>query len=176
MSDSSSSEPGPVPPNRPRQDDIDELLRSLDSIAAESPDLGSRVLAEGEASLFESAKQDFDIDQHDQLERALKRVQLESDTQDIEQRKKYALLLYVLLACWMAFVAICFLLAGFGRGVSSGHESGVAISSGCHILFELSDTVLLALLTGATINLIALFAIVAFYLFPKKAVKSQDAS
>ena len=130
----------------------------LSGIVAESIGDGSRERAESEESELGNAAIVYDYD----LQR--KAVALFGERQDIGERKSYALKLFVLLACWMGFVAICFLLAGFGNGTHAAIYAGKIGFP----FFYLSDTVLVALLAGATVNLIALFAIVAWYLFPKK--------
>ena len=120
-------------------------------IAPETVGEGSELLARDEVSSLENERLS---------------AELSGLIQDIEERKKYALRLFILLCCWMGFVGICFLLAGFGNGASEADRANTEV--GKHILFKLSDSVLITLLAGATLNLIALFAIVAWYLFPKK--------
>lgn len=156
----------PSTPQTPESATPQEVAGSLDEIFAgiepESPLEGSRILAEEEEELFgsEQEKHDFVRD----LEFEQKLVDLSGLRQDIDERQKYASRLFVLLACWMGFVAICFLLTGLKDFRFSFMSIPVATGG----FFYLSDTVLIALLAGATVNLIALFAIVAWYLFPKK--------
>lgn len=123
-------------------------------------------MAEGEQKQFERAgeKQDYEVRQQVNFEVQKQIVELSGARQDIGERKSYASKLFVLLACWMCFVAICFLLTGCKELQFSFLNFPIATGG----FFYLSDTVLIALLAGATVNLIALFAIVAWYLFPKK--------
>ncbi len=114
------------------------------------------------------------------LELKLLNEQIDGINQDRTERKSYALKLYWLLVGWLIFVAACFLLSGHEYNariapvsdsitidVESVDAKPVAVAGqvSSH-KFNLSDTVLIALLSGATINIIALFTVVALYLFP----------
>ncbi|HEV3459736.1 MAG TPA: hypothetical protein VHG32_24555 [Thermoanaerobaculia bacterium] len=69
--------------------------------------------------------------------------------QDIDERKKYAALIFWLLCTW--------LVALFG----------LLVSCGLHRL-DLSDKVLIAVITGTTADVFGIFYIVVAYLFPKE--------
>ena len=73
--------------------------------------------------------------------------------QDIKERKKYARWIYWLLCAWLAALFGLLLLRGF-----------------LHI--DLTDKVLVALITGTTANVLGIFAIVVAYLFPKIGARS----
>ena len=74
---------------------------------------------------------------------------LRSLEQDREQRKKYAGRIFWLVCAWL--LALVAILSCVGTS-----------------LYALSDAVLVGLITGASVNIIALMVIVANYLFPKK--------
>lgn len=77
-------------------------------------------------------------------------TRLKGLAQDIDQRKRYALRLFVVLCVWLAAVLLILFFSGFVLGG-----------------FALSDSVLVALLGTTTINVIALFVVVAKYIFPR---------
>ena len=71
--------------------------------------------------------------------------------QDIKERKKYARCIFCLVCVWLAAVLAITTASGTKR---------------CPV--NLSDAVLIALISGVSVNVIALFAIVTTYLFPKR--------
>jgi len=79
-------------------------------------------------------------------------VKAEGLRQDIHERKKYARRIFILCCCWVSAVSLLLLLQGFGKSS----------------WFRLSDTVLLGAIGSTTANIIAVFVIVARYLFPDK--------
>lgn len=68
--------------------------------------------------------------------------------QNREQRKKYAGKIFWLVCCWLFVLTVIVACTGVG-------------------VMALSDTVLVALISGASVNIIGLMVIVANYLFPK---------
>lgn len=68
--------------------------------------------------------------------------------QNREQRKEYAKNIFILVCVWLFILLV------------------VVWQTGTRYLW-LSDTVIIALITGTTVNIIALMVIVANYLFPK---------
>ena len=85
------------------------------------------------------------------LENKRERIEQDSLRQDIEQRKKYARQIFWLVCAWLAAVLVITTASGAKR---------------CPV--TLSDAVLIALISGVSVNVIALFAIVARYLFPTR--------
>lgn len=81
--------------------------------------------------------------------------QISDSRQNRAQRKEYAGKIFWLVCAWLAMLT---LLVGL---------------SGTPYL-RLSDTVLVALISGASINIIGLMVIVANYLFPKNGLLKQD--
>lgn len=75
---------------------------------------------------------------------------LDERGQDMSARKNYARNIFLLLLVWLTMV--------FGVVIGSGYEK-------CPI--HLSDAVLIALISGVSISVVGLFAIVANYLFPR---------
>ena len=84
------------------------------------------------------------------LDKQAGQARLRGLEQDIEQRKRYALRLFVVLCVWLAAVLVILFFGGFMLGG-----------------FALNDSVLVALLGTTTINVIALFVVVAKYIFPR---------
>lgn len=78
--------------------------------------------------------------------------------QDIKLRKKYSGKLYWLISIWLIAIFALLLLQGF---------------LGKTDIFMLSDKVLITIISGTTINVLGLFAIVANYIFPKESVSSR---
>lgn len=82
------------------------------------------------------------------LDSERRKAELEDFRQDIVQRKTYANRLFIMTVGWLVFIGL----------VISAHGSvGVA--------FELSDSVLIALITTSTATVIGIFLVVAKYLF-----------
>lgn len=80
-----------------------------------------------------------------------RREDLENKKQNRNQRKSYANRLFWFLYAYMGLVFLVLLLCGFSL-----------------FGFNLSDTVLVALITTTTANVIGIFAFVVHYLFPSK--------
>lgn len=76
---------------------------------------------------------------------------LKDSKQNREQRKEYANKIFWLVCGWLVSLVFIVILVGFGR-------------------MQLSDTVLVALISGASLNIIGLMVIVAQYLFPKNGM------
>jgi hypothetical protein len=79
-----------------------------------------------------------------------------------KERRRYALWLFWLSVIWL-IVILAFLLFA-------------AIKTMFGIDFELSDAVLIALITTTTINVLGLFYIVARWLFPSKLINQLHAT
>lgn len=80
-----------------------------------------------------------------------RREDLENKKQNRNQRKSYGNKLFVFLCVYMGLVFLVLLLCGFSL-----------------FGFTLSDTVLIALITTTTANVVGIFAFVVHYLFPTK--------
>jgi sterol desaturase/sphingolipid hydroxylase (fatty acid hydroxylase superfamily) len=83
---------------------------------------------------------------------AFKDAKLREITQNIDERKSYAKKLFILISSWLFGV---FLLLVFS-GVKS-----IPLLGG----FSLSDSVLIAILTSTTLNILGIFAFVTKYLY-----------
>src|SRR5215469_4109853 len=73
--------------------------------------------------------------------------------QAIELRKAFAWDIFYLIVGWLFLVFVVLFLQGFSATI-------------CSHAFRLSDTVLLALIGGTTLNVLGIFVIVVRYLFP----------
>jgi hypothetical protein len=88
-----------------------------------------------------------------EIETSKKRTELAGIKQDITARRNYARRIFYLIVWWLIAVFILLLLQGF----LSPNK-----------IFHLSDAVLLALIGGTTANVLGIFMVVVWYLFPKK--------
>lgn len=93
-----------------------------------------------------------DVRRLSRQERAFYAAQTEGLRQDIHERKKYASRIFLLCGFWI--LAVFLLLVAQGLSSRTG--------------FNLSQPVLLAAIGSTTANIIAVFVIVARYLFPGK--------
>ncbi|HEY3197863.1 MAG TPA: hypothetical protein VGJ57_07600 [Nitrospirales bacterium] len=93
------------------------------------------------------------LQEKEDLENQAKQAQLESYIQDVKARGEYARKIFWLIVGWISGMFILLLLQGFG---SFG--------------FKLSDTVLIAAISGTTLNILGIFVIVANYIFRKPAL------
>lgn len=75
--------------------------------------------------------------------------QLNVERQMLPERKKYALLIFIISVIWLIFIGVCVWKAG-------------------RQYLMVSDSVLIALITTTTVNVLGLFYIVARWLFPNK--------
>lgn len=79
-------------------------------------------------------------------------IQLQSEFQDIQERKKYALWIVVLACMWVCLIAVLLFFEGFGSSLG----------------FKISDRVLLAAIGSTTANIVGILYVVANYLFRKR--------
>lgn len=91
------------------------------------------------------------------LEQDFYKIHTAGLAQDIEERKHYALRIYKLTVGWLITLAAFVLLHGWQS----------------HLGLNISEKIILALITSATIQVVGLFVIVARYLFPS-GNKSND--
>ena len=73
--------------------------------------------------------------------------------QDRDERKKYALRIFVLICAWIGLLFAVLALEAVGSPMG---------------WFHLNDPILLALIGGTTANVLGIFYIVTRYLFPRK--------
>jgi hypothetical protein len=102
------------------------------------------------------ASEGRELDNEERIELARKRQALQHEIEDQEQRRSYARKLFQLTVGWFAGIAVLLLLQGF---------NGIPLTP---ITFKLADSILLALISSTTVNVIAVFVIVVNYLFPKR--------
>lgn len=89
--------------------------------------------------------------------------------QDREERQKYAKNLFHVICAWLIGIYSILLFNGFNDSTVHFKTDDIPLIKRVVILpkFQLSDTVLLALIGGTTVNVLGLFVIVANYLFHK---------
>ncbi len=101
----------------------------------------------------ELEKNELETDQ----ERETKRLQNVALAQDIALRKQFAWDIFYLIVAWLILVFVVLGFQGFAVAILDDR-------------FRLSDSVLLALIGGTTVNVLGIFLIVVRYLFPTRAV------
>jgi hypothetical protein len=79
-------------------------------------------------------------------------IELQSELQDIQERKKYALWIVILACAWVLIIAVLLFFEGFGSLLQ----------------FKISDRVLLAAIGSTTVNIVGILYVVANYLFRKR--------
>lgn len=89
------------------------------------------------------------------LDRAQKRALLKAIEADMEQRPRYAKIILGANAAWLLVIVAFLLLQGF-RITLCAHR------------FRLADSVILALVSGATVNILAALLVVVQHVFPKR--------
>jgi uncharacterized membrane protein YcjF (UPF0283 family) len=85
-----------------------------------------------------------------ELEEDIYRVHTEGVAQDIRERKLYAKRIFLITVSWLIGLAVVVALDGWRTFTR----------------FQVSERIILALITSATIEVIGLFVIVTRYLFP----------
>lgn len=80
--------------------------------------------------------------------------------ENLEAKKKYAHRLFIMLCIWLALVLIILIFQGLGK--VPGFENAD---------FELSEAVLITLITTTTANVAAFFLVVTNHLFPSPEKK-----
>jgi hypothetical protein len=108
-----------------------------------------------------------------QYENAKLAEELNELRQNRAERKKYALRVFVVLNLWLVVVAYVLLAQGFKYGAPKLTYTYIPnyrpmITMAGAAPFQLSDNVVIALLTTTTGSIIGVFLIVAKYLFPAK--------
>jgi len=127
-----------------RKGDYSVLLKSIKP--EQLGETGEALAQEEEGAFEKSGEQELA-----KLEVRRRELEAKSLEQDIEERKKYANKIFWLICVWLTVVLVIMTVNGATR-----------------VAFTLSDSVLIALISGVSVNIIALFAIVANYLFPKR--------
>lgn len=111
----------------------------LDAIRSPEPPLSPDQDAELESDRFDARRQT---------------LVLQGLEQDIGLRKQFAWYIFYLIVAWLAAAFLVLAFQGFSISI-------------CGHFFKLSDSVLLALIGGTTVNVLGIFVIVVRYLFPQ---------
>ncbi|MBU0719150.1 MAG: hypothetical protein KJ749_12945 [Planctomycetes bacterium] len=120
----------------------------LDRLPESAPDISSADPADKELG---------DREQQD-LKRAAGKLKLEGERYELGARKTYGKLIFALVVAWIVAVLVLVFLAGYSERPLMYEFKGPTIP----------DSVLIALITGMSVNVIALLAVVINYLFPKR--------
>lgn len=93
-----------------------------------------------------------------QYEHQKQELELAGGRYELEARKRFGTWIFVLVAMWIAAVMVIVILAGYSETKIFGEVPGPKVPDG----------VLIALISGMSVNVIGLLAIVINYLFPKR--------
>jgi predicted anti-sigma-YlaC factor YlaD len=98
------------------------------------------------------------------------RADMKAQKQNRRERKKYARYIFWMVANWLIAILIVVLLNGFKTFNFKATIASLPwiISTDFGLNFNLTDAVLIALITTTTINVAAFFLAVTQYLFPKQ--------
>ena len=107
----------------------------------------------------ETLKEEKELEQDEDIDAQERRALLDSINLDIELRRRYAGRIFWLVVGWLIGVGVLLLLDG-------------ALSP--WKLFSLPSSVLIAAISGTTINVIGIFVIVARYLFPQRPLRQPQ--
>lgn len=127
---------------------LDEPLEIKQITALVAADDQSCMIADGEINFY-SKEDDSEESQLRTIKNALKYERLQNEKQNREDRKKYANRIFWLMVSWISAIILIIIVNGFGD----------------YLNFIVSDKVLIALISGTTINVLGIFIIVAKYLF-----------
>ncbi|WP_026629614.1 hypothetical protein [Dyadobacter alkalitolerans] len=105
----------------------------------------------------------------------LQQVSLEGLSQNIRERKKYAEYIFWMVSVWLVMVIMLVWLNGLGEVYCYNFLDPILRTGVKYISFkfQLSDAVLIALITTATVNITTFFLVVTKYLFPNTPEKEN---
>lgn len=115
------------------------------------------------------------LDKEKDISLQMQIAQLQGIIQDISERKKYAARIFQLVATFLFIVIFIVWLHGVGEFYLINPFYGGLLKGPDHFefSFQLSDTVIVTLLTTTTANVVAFFILVTKYLFPNAAGLSK---
>jgi len=128
-------------------------LEALNNIQEPAPE-------EADEESFHKEAQDYDREAQ-KVELEHQREVIKSRKQDRRERKKYARHVFALVCVWLFAVLGLIFLQGVGGNVVFGWPPHIGP-------FSLSNSVLATLVGSTTASVVAIFAIVARYLFPRR--------
>ena len=134
-------------------EDLAIWQKIIQSLAEKEKPPSKDELTEKELKDFEKAAEAVEREEED-LEQQAQKENIEDQKLRRKLREKYSPRLFWLLIGWLVVVTTVIFFDAF------------SIAINCHI-FEMSDAVLITLITTTTANIVALFYIVAKHLFPK---------
>jgi hypothetical protein len=113
----------------------------LDAIRSPEPPPTDDLDAELESDRFDARRQTLII---------------EGLEQDLKLREAFAWDIFYLIVAWLILIFLILLLEAFSATL-------------CGHTFKLSDTIIVALIGGTTVNVLGIFIIVVRYLFPQRS-------
>ncbi|NIF02112.1 hypothetical protein F3J38_18940 [Pantoea sp. Acro-805] len=93
---------------------------------------------------------------------------IKNQKQDVKMRRRYASKAYKFVFMWSCFLFLTILFVGFGDLQIEANDFK------WHSKFTISDPVLIALISGVTVNIVAVFVIVIRNLFPVTKVDLEE--
>lgn len=102
------------------------------------------------------------------FQRRERELRLRRRAQDLRQRDQFATSIFQLVVVWLLAVFALIVFDGLG-GVQ-----GFGAARYFRIKFNISDQVIIALVSGTTVNIIAIFVIVVRNLFPRRDGDTKD--
>ena len=94
-------------------------------------------------------------EESEDLDAQRRKAELTGLKQDIDERKRYALLFFCRACGWMVIIVALLFLQGSRYSIEG-------------MRFKLSDPVMLAVIGSTTVNILGILYVVANYLFPKR--------
>lgn len=113
-----------------------------------------------------SSQEKIELEKAD-LQTERNKAELRDYSQDIKLRRKYARRIFFMLCWWLGAMLALLVLDGLSLELQ-----GYKILIG----FDLADSVLIAAITGTTVNVIGIFHFVAKYLFSREVPKKARSS
>ena len=95
---------------------------------------------------------------------------IRNNKQDVKMRRRYASKAYNFVFLWSCFLFITIILSGYKDIKISSPNLNITSK------FELNDSVLIALISGVTVNIVAVFVIVIRNLFPNAKSDGDNSS
>ncbi len=98
----------------------------------------------------------------DSLDSAREEALIKGLVQDIKLRKAYANKIFVMMCIWLALILLIVILQGSGGSKFETQKMEYLL------VFNLSETTVVTLITTTTLNVLAFFLVVTKYLFPNQ--------
>jgi ABC-type Fe3+ transport system permease subunit len=122
----------------------------------------------GSESAFPDLYSRFSLKSAKAKDKTRKQLEHEDFSNEVTARRKYSWRVYRLVVLWLAFVGLVVLMQGFDSFSLTLGEVSISYK------FDLSNEVLIALITSATASVIGLFTIIVRYFFSRANFNNQS--